>query len=94
MLRQKSNAEIEAKLSGVYGQDALCQRTVDAEATCFPSGRTSVEDHDRPRRLSNDSHSAAVFGYLNRNPEALCPDIANGLFIAKTTVLRFRMKWA
>jgi hypothetical protein len=88
VLSQKSNTAIQAKLSLVYGKDALCQFVVDTWAARFRSGRTSVENDDRPGRPSSDSLSAAVSGYLNRNPHASCRDIAKDLFIPTTTVLR------
>jgi hypothetical protein len=86
-VRQKSNNAIETKLSLVYGRDALCQRTVDTWATRFRSGRTSVEDDDRSGRPSSANLSAAVSGYLNRNPHASCLEIAKDLFIPKTSIL-------
>jgi hypothetical protein len=43
---QKSNMAIQAKLSLIYGKDALCQRTVDTWAARFQSGKTLVEDDE------------------------------------------------
>jgi hypothetical protein len=87
--RSKSSVAIQAKLSLVYGKDALCQPTVDTWTARFWSRRTLVEDDNRPGRPSSDSLSAAVSGCLNINPHASCRDIAKDLFIPMTKVLRF-----
>jgi hypothetical protein len=47
-----------------------------------------VEDDERPGRLSSDSLSDAISGYLNRNPHASCREIAKDLFIPITIILR------
>jgi hypothetical protein len=60
MLSKKSNSAIQEKLSLVHGKDALCQRTVDIWIARFRSGRTSVEDDERPGRSSSDSLSDAL----------------------------------
>jgi hypothetical protein len=88
VLHKKSNMTIQAKVSFVYGKDALCQHRVETSPPRFRSGRTSVEDDDRSGRLSTDSLSDAVSFYLNRNPQALCQEIAKDLFIPATTILR------
>jgi hypothetical protein len=88
VLRQKSNRAIQAKLSLVYGRDALCQRTVDTLAARFRSGRTSMEDDDRSGKPPSANLSAAVSGYLNRNSHASCREIAKDLFIPRTSILR------
>jgi transposase len=88
VLGQKSNRAIQAKLSLVYGRDALCRRTVDTWAARFRSGRISVEDNDRSGRSSSANFPAAVSGYLNRNPHTSCREIAKDLFIPKTSILR------
>jgi hypothetical protein len=88
ILHKKSNTAIQAKLSLVYGKDALCQRTVDTWAARFWIEKTSVEDDERPGSLSIDNLSYAVSGYLNRNFHTSCRKIAKDLFISTTTILR------
>jgi hypothetical protein len=78
---------IQAKLSLVYSKDALFQHTMDTWAIRFRSGRTSVEDDERPGRPSSDSLPDAVSGCLNRNPHASYRKIAKDLFIPMTTIL-------
>jgi hypothetical protein len=69
------------------------QRRVDTWAGRFQSGRTSVEDDERPGRPSSDSLSDAFSDYLNRNPHASCREIANDLFIPRLQFYMFWMKW-
>jgi hypothetical protein len=45
-----------------------------------------VEGDDKPGRLSFKALSAAVSGYLERNPYALSCEIAKGLFVPKTII--------
>jgi hypothetical protein len=87
-LHRKWNTAIWAKLSLVYGKDALCQRIVDTWAARFRNRITSVEDDERPGRPCSDSLSDAISGYLNKNPHTSCRKIANDLFIPRTTILR------
>jgi hypothetical protein len=87
VLHTKSNMTIQATLSLVYGKDAVCQGAVDMLAARFRSGRTSIEDDERPGRPSSDRLSDIVSGYLNGNPDPFCREIAKDLFIPKTTVL-------
>jgi hypothetical protein len=47
-----------------------------------------VEDGDSAGRRSRDNFSAAVSGYLERSPHALCREIAKNLFVPKITILR------
>jgi hypothetical protein len=47
-----------------------------------------VENDDRPEKYSCDDFSAAVSGYLERNPHASCFKIAKNLFISKITISR------
>jgi hypothetical protein len=88
VLRKKSNKEIHTKLGPGYGKDVLCQLTVDMWATRFRSRKTSVEDDDRPGRSSRDDFSAAISGHLERNPHASYCEIAEDLFVPKTTISR------
>jgi hypothetical protein len=88
VLRKKSNEEIHTKLSPEYGNDALCQRIVDTWAAHFRSGRTSVEDDEKPGRSSRDDFSAVVSGYLERSLYASCREITKDLFVLMTTISR------
>jgi hypothetical protein len=88
LLRKKSNEEIHTQLSLGYEKGALCQRTVDPWVTRFRSGRTSVEDDDRSGRPCRDDFSAAVSGYVERNPQASCHESTKNLFIPKTIISR------
>jgi hypothetical protein len=88
VLHKKSNTATQAKFSLGYGKDALCQRPVGTWAAHFRSGRTSVEDDERPGRPSSDSLSDIVSDYLNRNSQASRQEIAKDLFILMTIILR------
>jgi hypothetical protein len=61
---------------------------VNTWAAHFRSGRTFVEDDDRPGRASCDDFSAAIAGHLERNPHASCHEIAKDLFVPMTTISR------
>jgi hypothetical protein len=43
---------------------------------------------DRARRPSRDDFSGAISGYLERNPDTSCREIAKDLFVLKTPVSR------
>jgi hypothetical protein len=88
VLRKRSNEQIDTKLGLGYSKDALCHYTVDVWAGRFWSGRTSVEDDDRPGRLSRDDFSAIVPGHLERNPHISCHEISKDLFVLMTIISR------
>jgi hypothetical protein len=81
VLGKTYNNEIHTKHNLGYSKDILYQRTVDMWAARFRSGRTSVEDDDKPGRPSRDDFSTTVSDYLERNPHALCGEIAKDLFV-------------
>jgi hypothetical protein len=92
VLRKRFNEEIHTKLSLRYGKDSLCQRTVDTWTARFRSGRTYVEDDDKPGRPFCNDFSATVSGYLERNPHASYREIAKDLFLPMTTISRILEK--
>jgi hypothetical protein len=45
-----------------------------------------MEDDDGLGKPSRDDFSAAISGYLDRNPHASCREITKDLFVPKTTI--------
>jgi hypothetical protein len=86
--RDRFNCEIQTKLCPVYRKDAVCPRTVDLGAAHFWSGRTSVKDDKKPGKASRDNLSAAIPGFFETSPHASCHEIAKGVFIPRTSILR------
>jgi hypothetical protein len=87
-LRRKTNAQIVTKLEQGYHQDALRLRAVEKWAARFREGPETVENDERPERLSHNDLGDAVLRFLEKQPSSSSREINKPLYSPQTTILR------